>query len=123
MQSQRQKKKNAQFKRKKHEAKERSEARSKRTECWSSEQTGNKEGDSKLALQPTIESAEPAREIIVTTSPASTEKNRYRKRAVESNWDKYDLPGQGGCVRACRVYAVTRPISTRHFLLKLHGND
>ena len=93
MQSQRQKKKNAQFKRKKHEAKERSEARSKRSESWSSEQRGNKEDESRLTLQPTI--VEPPPELNATSSPASTERNRYRKRLVESNWAKYDPSSQG----------------------------
>ena len=100
MHSQRHKKKNAQFKRKKHEARERSEARNKKTEGWATEQRGNEEDDSKLALQPKIVSEEPSREILVTSSPASTERNRYRKRLVESNWDKYDLPDESEWVSA-----------------------
>ena len=94
MHSQRYKKKNAQAKRKKHEAKERSEARSKKTECWSSEQRGSKEDVSKCEVQRTVQSEQPPREILVSSSPASTERNRYKKRLVESNWDKYDLPSE-----------------------------
>ena len=94
MHSQRYKKKNAQSKRKKHEAKERSEARSKKTECWSSEKRGSKEDVSKSEVQRTVQLDQPPREILVSSSPASTERNRYKKRLVESNWDKYDLPSE-----------------------------
>ena len=107
MHSQRHKKKNAQFKRKKHEAKERSEARSKKTECWSSEQRGSNEDDSKLVLQSTVKSEQPTREILASGSPANTERNRYKKRLVESNWDKYDLPSECECVRTCMNQNIT----------------
>lgn len=109
MHSQRHKKKNAQFKRKRHEAKERSEARSKQNECLAPEGRNNGEDDHKLAtLQPTVESDKESRESLVTIAPVSGERSRYKKRVVESNWDKYDLPSQGGYMPEISVHYYSK---------------